>query len=171
MQVLTRVTHPDGPDLQPVSRWRIAISTVLSLGGLGLSIYLTIAHFVGPGFLECTDKGLIDCTKVTTSPESYVFGIPVAVVGLGYWVVMTAINSPWAWRAADRRIHTTRLALSVLGMGFVLYLVWVELLVVKAICIYCTGVHIITFVQLVLVMSTVPTMLGWGAERAEGSSR
>jgi len=171
MQVLTRVTHPEGPAIQPASTWRIALSMVLSLGGLGLSIYLTIAHFVGPGLLECAGNGVIDCTKVTTSPESYVFGIPVAVLGLGYWVVMTAINSPWAWRAADRRIHTARLALSVLGIGFVLYLVSAELLVIKAICIYCTGVHIITFAQLVLVMSTVPTMLGWGRDRPGAERR
>ena len=60
MQVLTRVTHPEGPAIQPVSRWRVVLSTVLSLGGLGLSIYLTIAHFVGPGILECAGNGVID---------------------------------------------------------------------------------------------------------------
>ena len=91
-------------------------------------------------------------------------GVPVAVLGLGYYVVVTAINTPWAWRSADRRIHQARLALSILGIGFVLYLISAELLIIKAICIYCTGVHIVTFALLVLVMSTVPTMLGWGQE-------
>jgi uncharacterized membrane protein len=144
---------------------------VLSLGGLGLSTYLTIAHFAGAQILVCADNGAIDCQKVTTSPQSYVFGIPVAILGLGYWVVMTALNSPWAWRAADRRIHIARLVLSVVGIGFVLYLVSAELLIIKAICIYCTGVHIITFAQLLLVMSTVPAMLGWGGDRSEGPAR
>jgi uncharacterized membrane protein len=171
MQVLTRVPRAEGPEIQPVPTWRIALSGVLSLLGLGLSTYLTVAHFVGVGILECAGNGVVDCAKVTTSAQSYVFGIPVAVLGLGYWVVMTALNSPWAWRAADRRVHVARLALSVLGMGFVLYLISAELLIIGAICIYCTGVHIVTFAQLVLVMATVPTMLGWGREPSGASRR
>ena len=97
--------------------------------------------------------------------------MPVAVLGLGYWVVMTALNSPWAWRSADRRIHVARLTLSVLGIGFVLYLLSAELLIIGAICIYCTGVHIVTFAQLVLVMATVPAMLGWGRAPTAGAAR
>lgn len=164
MQVLARVVRSEGPEVRPVPAWRIALAMALSLAGLGLSTYLTVAHFVGAHILECAGNGVIDCTKVTTSPQSYVFGMPVAVLGLGYYVVVTAINTPWAWRSADRRIHQARLALSILGIGFVLYLISAELLVIKAICIYCTGVHIVTFALLVLVMSTVPTMLGWGQE-------
>jgi uncharacterized membrane protein len=167
VQVLTRAARAEGPPVEPVRRWRIVLSMVLSLAGLGLSTYLTIAHFAGAQILECAGNGVVDCTKVTTSPQSYVFGIPVAILGLGYWVVMTALNSPWAWRAADRRIHLARLVLSVVGIGFVLYLVSAELLIIKAICLYCTGVHIVTFAQLLLVMSTVPTMLGWGGDRSE----
>src|ERR1700728_519841 len=135
MQVLTQAVRRDGPDVQPASGWRIVLSTALSLVGLGLSTYLTVAHFAGAHFLVCADNGAINCQKVTTSPQSYVFGIPVAVLGLGYYVVMTAINSPWAWRSSDRRIHKTRLALAVVGIGFVLYLVAAELLIIKAICL------------------------------------
>ena len=165
------MTKSEGPEVQPARAWRIALSMVLTLAGLGLSTYLTVAHFVGAHILECAGNGVIDCTKVTTSPQSYVFGIPVAVLGLGYYVVMTAVNSPWAWRASDRRVHVARLALSILGMGFVLYLISAELLIIKAICIYCTGVHIITFALLVLVMATVPAMLGWGEHRPQQTGR
>jgi uncharacterized membrane protein len=79
---------------------------------------------------------------------------------------MVGLCSPWAWRAADRRIHLARLALAVLGIGFVLYLVAAELLIIKAICLWCTSVHVITFAQLLVVLSTVPTMLGWGQSQA-----
>jgi uncharacterized membrane protein len=171
VQVLTRVTSAEGPEVVAAPTWRVALSTVLSLAGLGLSVYLTVAHFVGAHILECAGNGAIDCTKVTTSPQSYVFGIPVAILGLGYYVVVTAINSPWAWRSSSRRIHKARLALSVLGIGFVLYLVSAELLIIKAICIYCTAVHVVTFALLVLVMSTVPTMLGWGQDETADQMR
>jgi uncharacterized membrane protein len=171
MQVLTRAARAEGPEIQAVPAWRIALSGVLSLAGLGLSVYLTVAHFVGAGILVCSNSGAVNCLKVTTSAQSHFLGMPVAVLGLGYWVVMTALNSPWAWRSADRRIHAARLALSVLGIGFVLYLLSAELLIIGAICIYCTGVHIITFAQLVLVMATVPAMLGWGRAPTTAAGR
>jgi uncharacterized membrane protein len=40
----------------------------------------------------------------------------------------------------------------VTGIAFVLYLVYVELIRVDAICEYCTGVHVITFALFGLVM-------------------
>ncbi len=163
MQVLTRTLHAGGPEVQPAPRWRVALSGALALIGLALSVYLTITHFE-PHFLVCSNSGAINCELVTTSSQAYVFGIPVAVLGLAYYVVVCAVNSPWAWRSADRRVHLARLALSVVGIGFVLYLISAELLVIKAICLYCTGVHVVTFAQLILVMATVPTMLGWGRQ-------
>lgn len=164
MQILTLAVRNQGPAVTPAPTWRIGLSGLLSLAGLGISIYLTVAHFVGTQILACSGSGAINCAKVTTSPQSYVFGIPVAVLGLAYYLVMMAINSPWAWRARDRRIHIARLALCFVGIGFVLYLVSAELLVIKAICLWCTGVHIVTFAQLIVVLATVPAMLGWGSE-------
>ena len=39
--------------------------------------------------LVCSDKGLMNCEEVTTSPQSMVFGIfPVAVLGLAFYVFM-----------------------------------------------------------------------------------
>ncbi len=163
MDVLTRALRSGGPRVEPAANWRIALSGVLALIGLALSVYLTITHYE-PHFLVCAESGAINCQLVTTSPQSYVLGIPVAVLGLTYYVVACVFNSPWAWRASDRRIHLARVALSVVGIGFVLYLVSAELLVIKAICIYCTAVHVVTFAQLILVMATVPTMLGWGRQ-------
>src|SRR5579862_3200247 len=162
MDALSRALRGEGAAVVPAARWRVNLATVLALVGLGISIYLTVAHFVGGRILVCSGGGAINCEKVTTSPQSYVFGIPVAVLGLGYYVVMSAMNSPWAWRARDRRIHLARLVLAVVGIGFVLYLISAELLIIKAICLWCTGVHIVTFAQLILVLSTVPVMLGWG---------
>ena len=75
----------------------------------------------------------MNCTKVTTSPQSYVFGIPVAVLGLAFYVFAVAIMSPWAWRSMARReVGLIRLALAVVGIGFVLYLLYAELFISAA---------------------------------------
>jgi uncharacterized membrane protein len=142
------------------ARWRPIAALALSLGGLGVSIYLTITHFA-PAALVCSANGLVNCAKVTTSPQSYVFGIPVAILGLGFFVAMTVVNLPAAWHTADRRVHLLRLAMSVVGMGFVLYLVAAELVIIGNICLWCTSVHAITFLLFVLLVTTVPQMVGW----------
>ncbi len=130
--------------------WMQITTFVLALGGLGVSIYLTIAHFTESALAGCSEKGLINCTKVTTSPQSYVFGIPVAVLGLAFFVFVAAIMSPWAWQAARREVHLLRIASMVVGIGMVIYLVYAEFIIIGSICLYCTSVHIITFLLFVL---------------------
>ena len=69
----------------------------------------------------------------------------VAVLGLAFYVVAVPLFSPWAWRMQRREVHLLRLASMVVGMGFVMYLIYAELYQVGDICEYCTGVHIVTF--------------------------
>ena len=152
-----RATAGDGLDIRTAGTgpavWVQLTTFALALGGLGVSIYLTIAHFTESTLLGCSEvKGLVNCTKVTTSPQSSVFGIPVAVLGLAFYLFAVAIMSPWAWRAARREIHLVRIASLVVGIGFVLYLLYAELFIIGSICLYCTSVHVITFLLFVLTM-------------------
>ena len=152
-----------GPVVEFAPTWKTVTSLVLSILGLGVSIYLTVDHFAHVP-LACSGNGLVNCQKVTTSAESHFLGIPVALLGLLFFVAMTAINLPAAWRVEDRRIHILRLAMAVVGMCFVLYLVSAELLIIHNICLWCTSVHLVTFLLLILTVATVPGMLGWGRE-------
>ena len=147
---------------RPVARWAVYSSWVLSLVGLALAIYLTVAHFQGTQILACSDTGLVNCAKVTTSPQSYFLGVPVAVLGLVNFIVFSVIMSPWAWRSSLYWLHLVRVALSVGGMIFVLWLVYAELIIINNICLYCTGVHLVTFAIFVILMRVAPEQLGWG---------
>jgi uncharacterized membrane protein len=139
-------------------RWLPLTTFILSLVGLGLSVYLTITHYTDTAPAGCPVNSTFNCVKVTTSPESIIFGIfPVAVLGLAFYVFMVAINSPWAWRMDLDIIRWARLAGVITGIAFVLYLVYVELLKVDAICEYCTGVHIVTFLLFGLIMFSTAT--------------
>jgi uncharacterized membrane protein len=146
-------------------RWQPITSLVLSIAGLGVSIYLTLTHFSSAVTLSCpAGGGVVNCEKVTTSPQSYVFGIPVAVLGLVYFVPMLILCLPAAWRTGNRWVHLARLVLSVAGVGMIIYLISAELFTIKAICLWCTSVHVITFLLFVLVMTTAPVLLGPGEE-------
>lgn len=158
-------TSRDSDDDLRVARWVAPTTFTLSLIGLALSVYLTITHFQ-PHALVCTDSGAINCAKVTTSAQSYVLGIPVAILGLANYTVMAALNSPWAWRARARWIHVARFALSIVSMCFVLWLIYAEIEIIGAICLYCTGVHLVTFTLLIVLTRVSPVQLGWSKSRA-----
>jgi uncharacterized membrane protein len=142
-----------------VPRWRPIVAFALSLIGFGISMYLTIDHFQGIA-PYCSSKGFVDCQLVTTSKYSYIFGVPVSLLGLLFYTAMLGINWPPLWRARAPWVAWARLALSVSGVGFVLYLLAAELFSIKAICLWCTGVHIATFLLFVLVVSSFPLMSG-----------
>ena len=123
----------------------------LAILGLGVSAYLTYTHYTESALAGCTEtSGAINCGKVTTSSQSIVFGIPVAVLGLAFYVFLAAIMSPYAWRSGRREIAVARLVSLVVGIGFVLYLLYAELFQIGSICLYCTSVHVITFLLFVL---------------------
>jgi uncharacterized membrane protein len=143
-------------------RWAVASSFALSLVGLAISAYLTYAHFQ-PQAMLCADNGVVNCALVTTSAQSHFLGVPVAVLGLADYVVMSALTSPWAWRSRVYAVHVARFILGILAMAFVLWLVAAELLIIDHICLWCTGVHVVTFALLIVLTRVMPAQLGWTA--------
>jgi uncharacterized membrane protein len=152
--------------------WLQVATFVLAILGLAISAYETYAHFTGNHLAGCSTKagGAVNCTAVITSPQSMVFNlIPVAILGLAFYVAAVALFSPWAWRSGRREVHIVRLASMVVGMGFVMYLIYAELYQIGSICEYCTGVHIVTFL---LFCITVFSAALWGLDaRRDSASR
>jgi uncharacterized membrane protein len=131
---------PAGP------RWPPIAGLVLTLVGLGLASYLTWAHYqpAGTNALACPTNSVINCLAVTTSRYATVLGVPVAVAGLAFFVVMLPLQLPVAWRARSPWVHRARLAWAAIGTLSVFWLVYVELFKLDKICEYCTGVHLVT---------------------------
>jgi uncharacterized membrane protein len=141
-----------------------ATSLGLSLTAVGIASYLTFAHFADPAVLACPDAGLVNCALVTTSSWSVVLGIPMAVLGLGWAVLMTGLTLPWAWRSGDARVDRARVLVSGAGAVTVLYLVYVELFRIGAICLWCTAMH-------ATALGLFGMILAAGATRPDAVSR
>jgi uncharacterized membrane protein len=138
---------------QPTMRWQAIATSLLCVIGLGLSLYTLWVHY-HPGALACIDAGPVDCQAVLTSPQSVVAGVPVPYFGIAFFVVLGLLCLPASWRSASRRIHWSRLAIAAVGIGSAIYLVSIELFDVKKICLYCTGVHAVTFVLFIIIVTT-----------------
>ena len=149
-------------DEQPAwPRWPWLSGVALSVLGLGVSAYLTYEHYTGSTSLTCpagSAHGIVNCLKVTTSTWSMWYGIPVAVLGLVYFVVMLGLQSPWAWRSSHPALRIGRIVWCVVGLGSALRLIYYELYRIDAICEWCTSVHAITFLIFVATLfGTVST--------------
>ena len=118
-------------------RHRQAIA-LLALIGSFIALYLSL-HRVGViGQLQC---GTGACETVQTSAYAVFLGIPVAFYGVaGYLalLVVSLVGVQPAW--VSRRGPTLLLAvMSGLGFAFTLYLTYLELFVIHAICRWCVA--------------------------------
>jgi uncharacterized membrane protein len=124
----------------------------VSVAGLAVAAYLTYEHFTAGTTLACPDTGVVNCAKVTTSQYSKLFGIPVALLGLAFFVGMTALSVPPLWRTSSPWPGRLRVVGVLTGVVFVCYLIWAELFQINAICLWCTVVHALTLVLFGLVI-------------------
>ncbi len=145
-----RPATPVAGRLRPV--WLAPVSVVLSVIGLLVSAYLTFEHFTANATLACSIGGVVDCAKVTTSAWSTFMGVPVALLGLVFFVVTLALCLPRVWRRPERWLDAARLGWITVGLGMVLYLVWAELYRIHSICLWCTAVHVVTFLLWIAVL-------------------
>jgi len=125
-------------------RWVVVSSLLLALVGLAVSAYLTYEHYSASTTLACPENSAINCVKVTSSSYAELLGVPVALLGLLFYLGVTALCLPTAWRASSPWVGRIRLLAAASGVVFVLYLVWAELFRIEAICLWCTVVHVST---------------------------
>ena len=143
---------PDAGTWRP-PRWAAPASLAVCVLGLAVSSYLTYVHYTDVSNLACSDSGTINCAKVTTSAQSRFLGMPVAVLGLAYFVGMTLLCLPYAWKRPEPIVRLARVAGVLAGIAMVLWLVYAELFIIDAICLWCTVVHGLTLVLLVVVLA------------------
>ena len=111
------------------------LATVLAVLGLLIAGYLAWTRLTG-GLPVCGP--LHGCETVALSSYSEVAGIPVAILGVGFSLLLVVLALAW-WRRADRRALLGLYGLGLLGLLFVAYLTYLELFVIGAVCAWCAS--------------------------------
>ena len=129
-------------------RWLLWASAVLAGLGILVSGYLVVKRFTG-GSLACTRWA--QCDVVNNSVYSQLFGIPVSVIGLaGYLLLLgLALAALRTNGAMQRRILLLNFALTLGGVGFSVYLTYLEIYVIEALCAWCVASAILIALLLV----------------------
>lgn len=114
-------------------RWLAPAFLIVGLLGFLDATYLAVEHYRGV-VPPCSI--VAGCERVTTSQYATVFGVPVALGGALYYVTILALAVAYLDR---RRPALLRLAayLTFGGMAASLWFVYVQLFILKAICLYC----------------------------------
>jgi uncharacterized membrane protein len=78
--------------------------------------------------------------------------IPVTLPGMGFFLVSLALALAQLRRPFNYGLRQAHAAWAGLGMLFVLYLVFVELVELRVICLWCTSVHVATLLTLLVTL-------------------
>jgi uncharacterized membrane protein len=140
---------------------RMAIAALALLGAV-LASYLTLYKAGAIGQLSCS---VGKCEVVNTSRWSVLWGIPVAAWGLGFYVLLFAV----AMAGTTERFQTAPwvapalLGLTGWGVLFSGWLTYLELFVIRAICMWCVASAIVVSVAFAV------SLLEWRADRSSGT--
>jgi uncharacterized membrane protein len=130
------------------------IIALLALVGTFIALYLTLYKVGAVGNLTCS---VGSCETVNTSRWATFLGIPVAAWGLGTYllILVLAIAGVQERFEASRTISLALLGISGWSVLFSGWLTYLELFVIKAICIWC-----VTSAVLMLAIFAV-SLLDW----------
>jgi uncharacterized membrane protein len=137
---------------------------VLALAGIGVAIYIVIADS-GGGAPKCLAGGT-GCETVADSHYSHIAGINVAVFGIfGYALLLIAALVP-----GDAGRFGGFLT-ALVGFGFSLYLTYLELFVIDAICQWCVASAVLMSLSLAVAAARAFAYTGreLGAAQIESS--
>ncbi len=135
---------------------RVLAIAFLSLAGIAVSAYLLTVHW---GWWTAVCLGVGDCELVNTSRFSEMFGIPVALMGVGAYALLLILALGALWRIQPLWARRGILSVGALGVAFSLYLTYIELFVLREICPWCV---------LSAILVTLIAVLGaWELREAE----
>lgn len=136
--------HSLSSDLsRDAGRFRLELGSIaLALAGVGIAGYLTIVHY-RESLLVCS--GVSDCETVQTSKYAEVAGIPVALLGLLMFVAMLGLAVVRMLKPTLADAATvTLVVMAAAGVAFYIYLTYLELFVINAICQWCVASSFVT---------------------------
>ena len=162
--VLAFIRAFQGKPLATFQGWLDWAIPILALIGLGVALYLTYVEWSHARAI-CGPVG--DCNTVQSSRYARLFGVfPVGLLGaLGY----IAMLATWGWRRwrsgwLAKQSGVALFGMALFGTVFSIYLTYLELFVIKAVCIWCLSSAVIIAL---LMLLTLPAATQWLAASDE----
>jgi uncharacterized membrane protein len=137
--------------------WFVVIA-ILSFAGMIVSAVSLQRHYAKSASEFCDFSQKFNCDIVNRSEYSEVQGIPVAAIGILGYATLFFLSTFWNSRATT---PNRLLAASIAGLGFALYLTYVEAYALKTWCILCVASQVVIF--LITVLAVIVKLRSAGA--------
>ena len=131
-------------------RLMVAIALV-ALAGVAVSSTSLYHHFSKSKTSFCDINETFNCDLVNRSPYSTVLGVPVALIGILGYLLILGLATVYREKAETPAML---LIVSAMGLGFALYLAYIEAHVLGAWCILC-----LTSLTLISASATLSAVL------------
>ena len=131
---------PQSRQTKPVSKWWLGSMLILSFLGFLDASYLTAKHYLS---FEIPCSLLNGCEQVLTSPYATLWGIPVALLGALYYLTVFLFLIAYADRKKAVFLKGVVL-LPIAGFLITLWFVYVQVVMLGALCFYCLISALIT---------------------------
>ena len=126
-------------------------TSIVSIIGFLDASYLTTKYYLGTPLNCSVFEG---CELVTTSQYATIFAIPVALLGAFYYLLIFILSFMYL----DAGVHfITRMLppLTLIGFFASVWFVYLQLFVIRAICIYCMGSAASSTILLIMGLAVI----------------
>jgi uncharacterized membrane protein len=122
-----------------------ALLPVAIIAGLALSVYAAYESAYPAAQQSCSLNGFVSCSKVAQSSYSSTLGVPDYWAGIAGFLALFVVDVPLL---RTYKPMWLRALLGLAGLGLVgsAYLAYVELAIIHALCLVCTGAYLANLV-------------------------
>lgn len=110
------------------------IISIISGAGIAIMSYLTYLHYSGSASSFCDISEGVSCQVVNQSIYSEIFGIPVSILGLLYFLTVFILSLQ---AKSIQKYLSLIFYLSIFVIVPSLYLTYTEIFIIKSICLFC----------------------------------
>lgn len=157
----------------------LSFLAIAGLASAAVSLYVHLQMLRQPGYLSfCDVSALVSCTQVYQSRYATLGGVPVALLGALWYVVvlMMLAGTRWGWPSLRENGSGYVFVLATAGLGFVFYMAYASLVILKTVCLMClvtyvavAGIFIVSGTRTSYPMITIPRRLLQDAKAAVAS--
>ena len=117
---------------------QLMVFAALGLGAATWSSYVHYSLLTRQGYTSfCDVNSTISCTTAYLSPYGSLWGVPVALAGIFYFLVVLMIAGLARRRPPAENAPGYIFALSTVALAFVFYLAWASFFKLNALCLLC----------------------------------
>jgi uncharacterized membrane protein len=146
--VLPEATSPRSENARTAPRTPY-LMLALALLGIADAFYVAHGSYTGEP-LWCV---IVDgCNIVVASPYARIAGVPASYLGLTFYLFMSGLAALLAMDPFSRGLRLGALLYAVLGVGYSTYFAYVQLSLIRAVCIYCAISGLLTMLLLIAAL-------------------